>query len=894
MFSKDIPLVRRGATIARSKRDSASKGCPPHLVAGTGTCVLTLTTACTWQYRGKVRASIVLTSVFLGAIVGFATPASAAGIVAVAEPNGAIALRDGKRGALASFVPKTQSNQRGAAAARERKVSGHTVLEVRLPISGEFPGREEVWIAELTNAGAKVIWWDLTGALDPDGETSTVAEIGEDGIEVYQKAARLSRCDGLPVRVFAKVWDFASRAFKAKGPTVPAPATATVQARRGGAPEGKPLGGFNFAAASTSLGAAGDVRRLRPPVAVNDGNPATVWSSEGDARGQLLTARSSGGFPITGLRLLPGDPSNERTFRSSGKPRKLSLIFGKNPSDNVDVELVEDSDSGVARSKVPFWIALPRPVASDCVTVIVREATSDKVPTSIADLDVMTDLDGPEAVDRLVASLSHDNACEARQPLLVRLGQPALAETAAAVAKAPAGMGRQCLLEALDALLAQGASATPEVGVALTAAIESASASEEKIVLKRLPGMAPPPVATVAGILQDQKRLQPDRLLAARVLAAISGDEASKALLSVVGQGDPSMRRSIREVASTLKPPAALAAKAALDATPANQTARRADFLLVLAVLSKDEPAARPAALASLVAALDGKASFEEQARAIWGLGALIGMTEKDPAVLAKLVDVRAHNADGVLRSFAIEEIAASGDPAATPALRAALDDADPRVRETAAAALGRKRDQASADLLIAGAKQEPWPSVRRAEIAALGELCTPAGDEIIQRALKRDVDDVRQAALVGLAHCYGGKANQALLFMLGRLPESADMRSLAARLLGERKDPSTVPGMADALARLVREAEADMSLLTVIADTAMALTAIRTPAAIAALAGLVSEQSPTVKRIGIDALGIVCDPGAGAAALRAATQTKDEAVSIPAAAAEAHCRDRR
>jgi len=37
-----------------------------------------------------------------------------------------------------------------------------------------------------------------------------------------------------------------------------------------------------------------------------------------------------------------------------------------------------------------------------------------------------------------------------------------------------------------------------------------------------------------------------------------------------------------------------------------------------------------------------------------------------------------------------------------------------------------------------------------------------------------------------------------------------------------------------------------------------------------------------------------VCDPGAGATALRTAAQNKDEAVSIPAAAADAHCRDRR
>ncbi len=831
--------------------------------------------------------------VLLGTNLAAAPWARAASLVAATEPNGSIALRDGER-AIANFTPKTDPKQRGTATVHERQVSGHAVVEVRLPANGQGARREEVWIAERTTAGTKVIWWDFAGAMDPDGETTTAAEVGEHGIQIYQTAARLSRCDGLLVRLSPKIWDFGSRAFKSTSPGLPDHAATSVKAHRGGAPEGKTLGGFFFSAASTSPGASGDPSRLKPPAAINDGNPATVWSSEGDARGHLLTARSSGGFPITGLRLLPGDPSSERSFRASGKPRKLSLIFGKNPSDNVDVDLVEDTDGGAKRSGVPFWIALPKPVASSCVTVVLRETTSDKLPVSIADLDVITELDGPEAADRLVESLSQGKVCEARLPLLVRLGGPALAKVATAIGKTPSGAGRECLVEALAALLAAGSPASPEVGEALAAAVEGASATEEKIILKSLPALSVPPVAAVAGILQKQKSAEADRLLAARVLAAISGEEATRALLAALGQGDQPMRRSMRKVVSTLRPPAALAAKAALDTTPATETARRADLLLVFAVLAKDEPSTRPAALASLAATLDGPASFEEQARAIAGLGALNGLTTRDPAVLAKLVDVRAHSADGVLRTLAMGEIAASDDPAVIFALRAALDDADPRVRETAAEALGHKRDKSSADLLIAGAKQEPWPSVRRSEIAALGELCTPAGDELIQRALKRDVDDVRQVALVGLAHCYGAKANPALLQILGRLPESADMRSLAARLLAERKDPTTVRGMAEALGRLVKEVEADMSLQTVIVDTAMALAAIRTPEAISALVSLLSEPSVSVKRAGIDTLGIVCDPGAGATALRTAAQNKDEAVSIPAAAADAHCRDRR
>ena len=75
-------------------------------------------------------------------------------------------------------------------------------------------------------------------------------------------------------------------------------------------------------------------------------------ATEGPGRGQLLTARSSGGFAITGLRVWPGDASSEGRYRASAKPKRLTLIFGRDPAQNVEAELVEDADGG----------AKPRPV----------------------------------------------------------------------------------------------------------------------------------------------------------------------------------------------------------------------------------------------------------------------------------------------------------------------------------------------------------------------------------------------------------------------------------------------------------------------------------------------------------------------------------------------------
>jgi HEAT repeat protein len=824
--------------------------------------------------------------VALGATLANLSLSNAAGIVVTTQSDGSLAVKSGEK-TVASFPPKTANEQRGKTAIREQTVSGHDVMEIRIPVRSEGPLREEVWIAERTSAGAKVIWWDIAGARDADGETSVVVKLSDKGIEEYQTAARLSRCDGIEVPLFRRTWDFTSRNFRAAAPTLPLRSATVVQGKRGEPLSTKPLGGFFFSAASSSTGTDGNAGRLRPPTAVNDSNPATVWATDGDGRGQLLTARSSGGFPITGLRVLPGDTSSEKNFRASAKPRKLTLLFSRDPAQNVDVELVEDADGGAKRFRQPYLIVLPKPVASSCITVLVREATSDKASLSIGDLDVLTELDGPEAADRLVNSLAQGTSCEARLPLLVRLGASALTKVAASIPKTNPGIGRGCLVDALSALVASGAPTTVEVATALVSALVQSTPDEERIIFKLLPALPGLPLDAIAAILADDKGAEADRTRAARVLAAVDNEKAHATLFDAVGKGDSSLRKSMRNIVAQLKAPAAKAALTALEAT--TDTVRRADLLLILGGLSAHEPEMAQAVLAALRAPLRTTAPFEEQARAIQGLGLL-----RQPEAVQEIIALRANNTDGVLRSLAIAELASAEGPDVLPALRAALDDIDPRVRETAASALGHKGDKSSAKLLIAGAKQEPWPTVRRAEIVALGEMCVTEGNQLLVRAFQRDVEEVRQAALSGIAHCSPGKVTPLLLRVLGRLPESADMRSLAARLLADRKDPKDVPALTEILERLKTESQADLSLEGVIADTAMALAAIRGPQAVSALVSLLSDTRPSVQRMAVEALGLVCDGGAGAAALRAASKNKDESVSIPAARAEMHCRERK
>jgi HEAT repeat protein len=833
-----------------------------------------------------VSKDMRLLAVF-AAVVCAAAPSFASDLVVTTEPNGNLAIKNGEH-VLARLASKTATDHRGPATLRSVTSAGHNLVEIRVPVLADPPARQEVWIAEPTGAAANVLWSGMVGARDADGETTLEVRASAEGVEQFQTARRLSRCDGQPVQLFRKRWDFAKHSFVPVASELPAHAAVAVEARRGGAPAGKPSSGFFFSAASSSPGAGGDAARLKPPAAVNDDNPDTVWISDGEARGQTLTARSSAGFPIIGMRLLPGDTRSEKSYRASAKPRHVTLLFGNDNKQNVDVELIEDADGGSKRYREPFWIALPKPVLSTCVTVIVRDGSSNSGPLALADMAVLTELDGPNATDRLVENLAHGNGCVARLPLLIPQGAMALAKVATTIPKTAPGRGRECLVEALAELLAHGAKAGPETATALVAALDHASDQEEKTILSLLPNLEGVSVPAIAAVLADEKRSDDDRARAARLLAMMKSAESSLALLANLGHVSPALRKSVRVALGTTKAPALAAALEALKDTPAAAHERRADLLWIVAALAEHEPALRAAVLSALQGTVRSDTSFEERARAIAGLGVL-----GDPAAIADLIDVRTHASDGVLRSLATNELASSRSAEVLAALRAALSDADPRVRETAAEALGRKSDRGAAKLLVDGAKQEPWPSVRKAEIEALGELCVPEGNDLLIRAFQRDSGDIRQAALIGIARCYGPKATGTLLRTLGRQAESADLRSLAARLLGQRKDSRLVPGFKEVLAHLLRESEADLSLEAVVADIAMALADLRTPESISALASLLSDPRVSIKRIAIDALGMICDPNQGATVLHAAADSKDDAVAIPAGAAERNCRDR-
>src|SRR5215471_9112012 len=202
------------------------------------------------------------------AMLWAATALAAAPLTLSPAADGGIDLRDGA--AVAAHVAlKTAALRRGQPRLREVVIDGHRVAELRVPIRGT--PAEEVWVGEI-GGKRRTLWSGITGPRDVDGETDRLLE--------FQTASGVTRCDGVPARLFPRVYDFDGGRFRPVMSPLPEPGIEKLTARRGdpAMPAGRPLGGFHWIAASSTRSSGSDARGLGAPVELNDADVATTWT----------------------------------------------------------------------------------------------------------------------------------------------------------------------------------------------------------------------------------------------------------------------------------------------------------------------------------------------------------------------------------------------------------------------------------------------------------------------------------------------------------------------------------------------------------------------------------------------------------------------------------------
>jgi len=179
---------------------------------------------------------------------------------------------------------------------------------------------------------------------------------------------------------------------------------------------------------------------------------------------------------------------------------------------------------------------------------------------------------------------------------------------------------------------------------------------------------------------------------------------------------------------------------------------------------------------------------------------------------------------------------------------------------------------------------------VRRAELEALGGLCVDGGGDLMIRAVERDVDQVRRAALIGLGRCRDPRASAIFLRTLKQHDENSSLRALSAGLLAESNDRGATPQLAAALPGIVSESEADLALEGVVVAVLRALGKLGGADAVQAAVTLAGDKRHPFRAAAADVLGTLCDPGAGGAALRALAASGDPQLARAAERAQKRC----
>lgn len=146
--------------------------------------------------------------------------------------------------------------------------------------------------------------------------------------------------------------------------------------------------------------------------------------------------------------------------------------------------------------------------------------------------------------------------------------------------------------------------------------------------------------------------------------------------------------------------------------------------------------------------------------------------------------------------------LAAIADPAAIPALTAALDSSDGELVMAAADALGKIRHPSSFEPLVSHLAH-PSPGVRKSVMAAIQAIGHPDHTSRMLNLLQQSDPVLREAALCSLAHAakQPGQTQAAISAVLAAMADSSPgVRRAAVEAAAYFEDPHILPAMAEAI----------------------------------------------------------------------------------------------
>jgi hypothetical protein len=731
----------------------------------------------------------------------------------------------------------------------------------------------EAVVLESRGTWRQVVRFPLGGVgLDRD-EYSVEVDATPAGVYRYQSRWEVRRCDGKPSYLFLEKLDGAAFRPVAIPPAGLPPAPAPLAARLDPAAAAGPPLLYQAKAASHQAGArnAGD---LSVPRELDDGRADTAWREDLAAsagEGQFFTFQPRiEGARAHQIRIVPGDPTSAAAMRAVNRPRGLAVVSAQG------AWRVELPDAAADPLGAAYTIDLPQPV-SGCLTVILESTYGrPQGQTAIAELGVFAEGERAGGGEALLAKVVAEGraGATAAAAALGRRGAPAAAAIAAELGRTSDDAARRRLVGALVKIQ------DPQAAALLVEAAASGWVRDRDL-------------ADVIGALARNGQTAALRDLAGkpalavelRVAAATRLDPKGaglEALVELAGTGPHALRRAVIERLAGAPAPVLLAA-----ANTHDTAAGAGDLLRAATRHARVHPAARPALVAAMSAALPTAIDYERRYRLVDGIA-----THGDAAALrsldAVLRGLHAGPQAAALRQVAIRGIASAPRPEAAGMVIAFAADPDPGVRLAALSALaGTGEDAAGAwhgpegppprvdshalidRVLTASLATDAWPEVRRRAAAALGVRCQrpgPAG-ALAGAVAGDEVLDVRIDALTALVQCKAPGVRELLARTWDDGKAPLPLRRQAVDLVAALGDPQLAAALVGKLGRWRGEAIASAPALALAQSAAAAIGRTAPPGAAQALIAALDDSAfpelVSAAALALGALGPACPPAA-------------------------------
>ncbi len=531
---------------------------------------------------------------------------------------------------------------------------------------------------------------------------------------------------------------------------------------------------------------------------LTDGDPSTRWAEgrPGPGLGEFVLSSSSSAVAITGFELVlrpvakaPPEQSARPAAARGAAPRTILLATAE---ELFAVELREDAWLEPAGTR--YRVDLPRAVNTSCVALVLADVhgTGVDAEITVAELRARTELDGlgwPELVDRLAAASPEAAAAAA---LLSRGGPAAIAATMQGYERLqPKGRAR-----ALDVIDAGSCTETASFYAARLVEDRAGGSEDRERIVRRAERRlrsCGPEAAEALGKALTELPAGAEQAAAAAELALIAPRQAVGPIVELLGRSSEQLRRQLRGVLSTAA--RMRRARPALERALEPERFASRSLLVRIDLLRAIGPELE--ALSGARGALQQILSTDRSFRTRYLLQVPAGHLGRggDPVALDFVRQSLLGDPSQHVRAQAAR--ASAEVPALGSALRLALRDRGPRVRQAALEALRTTPgavDAATASAAAALLRADPWTFVRQAAARAL-EAAAPSTE--LDAALLEALEDPAPLVRARVLHVLGARraihAAEDIRDVADDPKESTRVRVAAIRALGALCDAEAV-----------------------------------------------------------------------------------------------------